>query len=284
MKKSQLIEVLGQFTPNMHRSFKKMLASPYFNQRQDVIDLYEVLVKNEVWNQVLSNEALHGLYSNTNFDNQAFRLLNSYLKKLVEQFLIQETLKEDPFQQRAYLAQSFRKMGQTKMHQLTLNEANRWMEKQPLRNAEYHAGQHLFKLEAYQIASKNKPEEDANFQTVSDTLDISFITEKLKQTCFLLAHHKVYQWDFTPHWVAEVFEYIQVHDLLKLPAVSVYYHCYFMFQFPKEEQHFQAFKTELLQNGACFTKEEIQSLYRFAINYGVRKVNDGQHTMASFLN
>jgi hypothetical protein len=68
-----------------------------------------------------------------------------------------------------------------------------------------------------------------------------------------------------------------------VPAVMVYLHCYRMLKWPEEEGHFKAFKQVLVEAGGQFEEDEMRGLYLFAINYCIRRLNDGHNGYLSEL-
>lgn len=64
--------------------------------------------------------------------------------------------------------------------------------------------------------------------------------------------------------------------MLKLANVAIYYHCFLMLGVHKEEVHFRTFKDLFLQHHASFDTNETRDLFLMGINYGIRKVNNGE--------
>ncbi|MEM8906567.1 MAG: hypothetical protein AAGD05_01870 [Bacteroidota bacterium] len=130
-------------------------------------------------------------------------------------------------------------------------------------------------MEKYKIASHVKPDATVDFQKVIDQLDVAFLSMKLRQSCQLIVHDRIYNWGFDPGFIGQAFDFIEQNNLLSTPAISIYYYCYHMLEKPEEESWFQSFKKDLLIHGHLFAHEEIQELYFLAINYCVRRINDG---------
>ncbi|HMX41582.1 MAG TPA: hypothetical protein PKD78_14695, partial [Saprospiraceae bacterium] len=65
-------------------------------------------------------------------------------------------------------------------------------------------------------------------------------------------------------------------DMLKSPAVAVYYHAYRMLSAPEETEPFVQLKTALLEHEARFSKAELRGIYLLAINGCIRRMNSGQ--------
>ena len=75
-----------------------------------------------------------------------------------------------------------------------------------------------------------------------------------------------------------VLDYIKQHELLKVPAIRVYYHAFQSLSKPESPTHFLALQDTLTSIQGVFQNEEMGDLYLLAINYCIRKINDGFHS------
>lgn len=279
IKSSKLVEVLSNLSRKEQNALRKFLQSPYFNQREDVVQLFELLVKNLKNGAELPEKAVFftKIYPNERFSDQKFRLLMSYLFKLVEQFLALEEILADETNLQIKKAASYRKHKMPTLFQRSLQKVTKDLEQSPLRNGQYFDYLREVQMEQYQLLSTEAPTDDLNLQNIADTIDISYLTQKLKQTCTLLSHQSVYHSDYEIGFLAEILKYIEVRNLLKIPAINIYYHCYFMLLEPDDENHFWTFKKLLFEHGGKFSTTEIRDLYTLTINICIRQINAGQH-------
>jgi len=276
MLQTRLWISIKSLPPRKKSNFTKFLKSPYFNQREDLCLLYEELKFAIEKEKDLSKESLwQSLFPKKNYNGSQLRLLMSYLQKLFEQFIATENLLEDKAKIKLETTAWFRDKGEANTQEILLKEAFKLNDKSPFRDAEFHYHSFQLQQEKYRISSEVKPDKYTDFQRVIDNLDLAFLGMKLRQSCLLLAHNRVYKWGFDPGFLEQVFDYLEKKDLLKVPAIGIYYYCYRMLQNSEKESYFQAFKNELLVNGHLFKNEEVQGLYLLAINYGIRRVNDG---------
>ena len=262
--------------PRKKSNFYKFLKSPYFNQREDLCLLYEAIKQAIEKEKDLTKEDLwQVLFPKQKYKSSQLRLLMSYLQKLFEQFIATENLLEDKAKIKLQTTAWFRNNGEAKTQGILLKEAFKLHDKSPFRDADYHLHSFQLQQEKYRIASEVKPDKNTDFQRVIEDLDIAFLGMKLRHSCSLLAHDRVYKWGFDAGFLEQVFDYLEEKSLLTTPAIAIYYYCYRMLQNSESEENFQAFKQELLVNGHLFKNEEVQGLYLLAINYGIRRVNDG---------
>jgi len=276
MLETRLFKRIYSLSSQKRSAFDRFLDSPYFNQREDLRKLFDGICKSLKEDRAISKEK----FWETTFKGQQYvesdlRLRMTYLQRLFEKFIAVEDLIDNKFEIKLKTAEWLRQNGLSAQHTSVLKDCAKQLDNKPLRNAEYHFSKYELEWEKYRAASQSKPDAKMDFQQVIDNFDISFIGKKLRQSCLLMMHDSVYRWGFDPGFLEQVFSYLEKRNLLNIPAISIYYHCYRMLEQPEEEKWFQTFKQELFERGSLFENEDIQDLFMLAINYGIRRVNDG---------
>ncbi len=277
MKESKLVSILGQLSKKEVAIFDKLVRSPLFNQRQDVVEFWSFLQEQLYWiGDVPTKESVsRHLFPDQPYDAQRIRYLMSWLMKLVEQYLALAPHLLSSVQQQIELSAAYREKRMPKHFQQTLRKARREIEDQPHRHVEYYQWQYQLQWENYLFSSSQKRVTSHNLQEVSDTTDVAFIAQKLRQTCFLLSHQAVYKTDYDFGLLQEVLAYAKQRDLLGLPAIGVYYHCYYALSPDGTEKDFQAFKDQLIRHWFRFPESETRDLLLQGLNYCIRKFNAG---------
>ena len=277
MKGSRLLMILEQLSRKEVTAFGKMVRSPLFNQRQDVVAFWAFLEERLYWiGEIPTKEAaFHHLFPDQPYDAQCIRYLMSWLMKLVEQYLALAPHLLPSVQQRVSLSSAYREKRLPKHFQQTIRKARQEIEEQPLRHIEYYEWQYQVQWEDYLFSAGQKRVSSLNLQEISDTTDIAFIAQKLRQTCFLLSHQAVYKAEYDFGLLQEVLAFAKQRNLLDLPAIGVYYHCYYALSPGGTEKDFQAFKDHLLQHWTRFPESETRDLLLLGLNYCIRKFNAG---------
>lgn len=270
--------LIGLSAPEL-TAFHKFLSSPYFNQREDVVQLFDYF-KDKIGTSKLpqAEAAWHAAYGSLDLDDQKLRLLMSYLNKLLKQFLAIERFQVNEAANKREVAAFWREGGQQELQQQALAEAERSLERSAYRNADFQLERYLLVQERYREAYRKQPEKGTNFQLLDRVFNIAFIAMKLRETCLLIAHGQVYDWGFEPSLLEPLYAYVEANNLLKEPSIGIYWYGIKMLQAPENEAYFRQFKALLLEHARKFPPREVQDLYLLAINYGVRRVNDGQQS------
>ncbi len=272
MENSIVVQLIRTFSPIEVREVRKFLQSPFFNQRQDLIELFETLAQAKQPDKALVTRRF---LKNEPPDDQKVRLLLSYLHRLLEQYLSIKKATENEADNQISLAMAYRQRGMPEAFERVFKRLSLNLEKQPLRNAYFHDCRYKLHWEAHQQANTLNPNDISHLQTLSEVADSAYLTQKMRLICLLAAHGSVYQSDFQTRREAEIIEQAKQQAEAGIVAVAVYLNCYRMLRFPEEEVHFQNFKSVLLEQSGRFGAEEMHGLYILAINYCVRRLNAG---------
>ena len=314
------------------RELSKFVRSPYFNQREYVVVLFDFMREVRVNDAVSAGGSSSRLRSktgganaktgaaersssgvektnksteSTNHNNQhlkqtAFaemfpqlvrpggkgyndhlmRNAMSLLMQIFEKYLAIRDFMEDEVGVQLQRGQSYRRMNLEKHYLQTIRKVEQAQEGSDYRNADYYQNEYQLEAERYQWLSNQNRMAELNLQEISDNLDLSYITQKLRQTCFSLSHQAVYPKDYDFGLLDKMLELLESGRYLETPAVAVYYYCYHALTQPEEEAHFRKFKTLLIEHASLFPVREKRDLYLLATNYCIKKMNEGERQFA----
>ncbi len=274
MKSQKLLLSLNQLSKAEQRRFDQFLRSPYFNQRQDVVQLYTSLTNSK---EESEPEALYELiFPGAPFSPQQLRLLLSYLQKLVDQFLALEQWYNTPGAEESHLVQAYRQKGLDRHFNDAMHLAQQALERQPLRNSDYYSRLGALLWEEARHASVRHPEDEQHLVGLSDNADLIWLSQKLRYLCLHTAYRARYNTTRSLSLREEVETVLNRYPFLEIPAISTWYYCLKMLEAPETGQYFAQFKHLFLTQGRVFNPDEVRDLYLFAINYCIRRVNEGQ--------
>lgn len=273
MDKSALIALIRSLSPVETREVRKFLLSPFFNQRQDVLILFDYLSQQTEPDKGIAWGIVFG--QDSPFEEQKFRLLMSYLHSLLEQYLAVKGLLTDEINLQLQLVASYRKRKMTPAFERARKVVGKSIATQALRNATYHEYLYVLDWETHQVMYPQNPTDVSLLRSASRTLDAAYFAKKLQIVCLLAAHQSVYKSDTEEGWEAALVGQAEESEFADLPAVAVYLQCYRMLRKPTEVIHFQAFKSILFEASTHFSEEELHGLFILAVNYCVRRLNAG---------
>lgn len=281
MENSRLIAVAKTLGGKEIRAFRKFLKSPYFNQREDLVRLFQLieLVFLKKNSSITKEATFEQLYPNQEFDVQFLRQSMSLLLKQLELFLVLEEHQKDQLANKLTLSKIFRERELHKPFQSSLKELKKLQQNSSYRNAQYFEDHFKIMLEEYQFRASNRISEQ-NLQQISDSMDMAFILSKLRQACYSIAHQTVYKTEYRFGLLDAILDYIKKNNLDQHPTLAIYYYCYHALLFSRREEYFQLFRAHLFANEQLFHREEIRDLYLLAINFCIRRFNQGEENYA----
>ncbi|MEZ5038953.1 MAG: hypothetical protein R2828_03650 [Saprospiraceae bacterium] len=265
------------------RSFRKFLGSSFFNHQPILSLLWDELISLHEDLDVLPEKKIlfDRLNPGTPYNDQQLRLWISRIYQHLLHFLAYQEASADEAQFKLYEARALHKKQLDQHFQRSLGQAEKKIAEDGFRNAEYWQFSFQLQLEQSRQISKIQYSGEQALQQLSDTLDLAYLTAKLRHICLLLTHEKVFQSHFKIGLQKDILAYIKEAKLLQEPAIACYFHYYHTLVEPKENTHFQAFKSSIFAHSHQFPPDEIRDLFLLAINYCVKKGNEGQKSYIS---
>ncbi len=193
MEKNLLQEALATLSPAEIREFGKFVRSPFFNTRQQLVNLFDQMVAKQPAAPKIKNIA-HPIVPDETLPMPAIsgveaRLANSALLALLEKYWMYCEKFEDGERAKIRLSALYRKRNLPKHFRITLREARQSRERRPWRHADYYHDLHLIEWEQYQYDTAVRRTEFLNLQATSDLMDTAFIARKLRLACLARSHH-----------------------------------------------------------------------------------------------
>jgi hypothetical protein len=274
MQNTLVFEIIAQFSKAEQRDARNFLASPFFNQRQDVRLLFDFLAKQPT--PPSREAAWEAAQPGQPFDEQQFRLLLSYLLKLVEQYLVQKERQREPLDEGHLLLASYRRRKLPRHFEKAQKAIAKQAENQPLRHPSFYLEAHFAENQNYLHLLESGRTKELNLQAVEDQLTTAMLAMKLRQACLLRSHQAVFNTSYRIDLLDEIIALANESAYRDSPAVQVYRLCYLALFGEEGERHFSDMKRALFDFGNCFPTDEIASLYLMAINFCIKKINANQ--------
>ena len=278
MKNSKLIQVLETLSKVELREFKKYLQSPLHNQREDVGQLLSLILARKSKHSQLPDKLIlyQALFPNQPYDLVKFDLLISYLFRLLQNYLAWKNWQADTDAVQFHAGQSFAKRGLNEIAKNTFDKLTKALVKKPHRTGDFFFKLQQIQWEEHQLADINSPQNSNEKWAMSTTLDHWYYIEKLKHYCLLLSYQQVYPSNYQLPFIDTVLSALKVYKKLKIPIISVYYHCAKMLQAPENEDNFMTFKGLLFKHQSLLPQSEFRGLLLMSINFCIRQINTGQ--------
>jgi len=284
MQKSNLIRSLRCLDKRDWRAFRKFVRSPYFNQREDVIRLFDYLdemlgaLKVENLDRKLVFKAVYGMET---FEEQKLRHTSSVLLKLLKKYLVQLELEKDKMQHQAYLCKAYRQKSLDTFFEKALLQGRQDLEKETYRDSAFYYKHFEWAMEEAVFTVSYRRNEHKQFQTIADHLSISFIANLLRLKCEIQSHQTMSEQVYNLQLLPKVLKLLAAGEYLDIPIVALYYHCYSAFDALEQnevvlsEKHFHSLKELIHTHWTLIPPIEIRDIYLYAINYCIKRLNSG---------
>lgn len=278
MQDGKLVNLLGLLTNSERTQFTTFLESPYFNRREDVRELAELLMEmKESKGADRDDAALYtAIYGETAFDASRFNNLKTLLRKQLLRFLSQTAYEADPVAQDQFLLRKLNAAEENKYFPSFYKKGLQRLEKADLQEADRYTAR-LALEEAYIVFVARRPQRGAvdHLQTTIDQLGNGFLLRMYKLLVFARNHEAIFGTDLQFPWKAQILDYV-AHEGDQLPSVVKGYRAlYMLLEDPETDTPFLFLRRMLAVHSAEWSRTESLNLYIGAINYAVRRLNDG---------
>lgn len=283
MQNSRLVKVLDVLSKQERKELGLWLRSPFFNRRKEILDLYDWLIDTIYIADVspTKEQAYQALSSGAPYDAQKMRQWMSWLLKQVECWLAYREFFDEQIYWKPLLIKSLRKKQLHDLFDYHWEETQEERGKQNNRSDAYYEAGYSLQQERYLFTAAQQRTGEHNLQAWSDQTDLVFALRKLRQACLVGAHQAVNQTQYAIGFLPEVLAFAEKLPEDEHPAIRVYYLGYRMQDPAATEDYFPDFRRLILERRDLFPPEEWRDLLLLAINYCIKKLNQGDSPYAA---
>lgn len=280
MRDTKLHELLSHFSASERLAFRKFLRSPYFNQREDMVVLFDFWEKDIVKSstKITDEQIWAALKTGKPYKANDFHLTCSRLLALAKKFLAYEELDTEIHWQPIRLLRSYRKRHWDKSYVQLLETMKTDEQAQPLRDKDHLFRRYRRELERYEALAARPRNPEVNLQVVSDHFQKFTIAECLREACLMLAHQAVFKKTYDFGMLPFMLEFLEQHpSWLEEPAILAYYLCYQAATASDDVLYLQRLREVFADYRTAFPEDEIKAIYRHVLNLCIRRLNEGEN-------
>ncbi len=272
-----LFDVLLSFDKAELRRLAKFVRSPFFTHRSELARMFTCLANCRYRDKPLPDKTklFKKTFPGRAYDDLLLRATMSDLRELMDTFLIWQKLRADELRSRLALAATYRERNLSKFFLQTMKKIEKQLENTAVRNADHLAQVLDFQIEKAQFQTRTIRTSALPFQDISNSLDTLYLAQKLRHACTQITHQAVFKTQYNFGLLPKVITEVENGGFLQVPAIALYYYCYHFLTEQDSLEFFQKFRTTLLQHSAHFPDHELKNLFLLAINYCIRKLNEG---------
>ena len=276
MQQSKLLESFRKLSPKQLSRFEEFLLSPYFNKNEENILLFKYIQKYAPGfeHKNLSKEiAFQKLTTPKKLDEKSLAYLMTRMTKLLDEFLTIEYLQSDETAATLQLMEQYHALGLPRHEKSAETALEKWIVKQPLRNAHFFRQQFLFRRLQYEHSSPIDRGFNKKLQEAADALDTYYVIEKLLYACDMLNFSNSLNLDYRMDFMEQIVDWSTNERLKKEPAVQIYNGLFLLLNDSGGQNYFDVVKMLLQRHGTIFTNIELKQLYTLLLNYCTRRIN-----------
>lgn len=229
MRKAQLFELLNSLENKELNQLQKWVNSPFFNKRQDVINLLKIYKTSRKKRKAIPNKAqlFAQLFPHQVYDDHKVRLVMSFLNRQVEQFLIYQHQQSRKIDQQLILADIFHQRKLDKHLKKTVKDLGRKLKENTQKNEDYY--EWTIKYHFYKDRSMEKANRlvARDFAERAYHLDIYYFIKKLECATNANLHGLVFEKDYQIEFIDMILQAIkQQKNVKNIPILNTYIAAY----------------------------------------------------------
>ncbi len=287
MKDRKIIKALSKFSVYELNSFRKFLISPFFNQNEACIALFDFIkdaLKSESNLEEISNEVIwKNVYGELPYVDLKLRKLFSDLFALFEEYITQKEFQQDDSQRLNLLMKAYTTRSLTELYDSLLKsiDANKKIQKNKdslfyLNN--FYIEKAIMNINLNDnntISRKSELDKVINIEEASFNLDVFYIAEKLKSYCALLSYNQTYKLNKKIIGIDIILKLARSPFFKDYPPIVIYY---LISQLKTDEdniENFYVLKEMFLEHLHIFERKEAKDILDLILGYCITKSNKG---------
>ena len=262
------------------RRLGKWLDSPIHNQRDDVQALHAYLIKaNHLYktSSLAKMRIWKKIFPQDPFDDARLRQTFHWSLKAVEAFLAYTQWSKDPINQRLALVRELQQRNLAGPAERNLAKSRKLLGAIALKDEHRLRQQYRLELQQDEHRTYYQLNERPRFQEIADTLDLTYLIEKLKASWNMLFHQRVYKTKFKVNFLDEVVAYVQQLDLEQYPVLAIHYYGYQgLVDDDESGKTISRLRDAVAKHGELLSEKDLRYVILMAINICITKMNQGK--------
>ena len=282
MLSEKLVSLLQTFSKYELNRFRKFLLSPYFNEQEDLVRLFELLnaalrTEDNVDTMLDKQGVWKSLYPGKKIDDAHLRRICSDLGQMALQFMVEEARKKDALTEALELQRVLEKPELQKHLAGVERQIRKRLDSAPGQSTWYYLSRFRMHWNVYNRASKVVATSDFmnKLLPADQSLDYFYVVQKLKFYVAWLIYKGFRSTQQKLPVIPGFWEYIQQIPDEDVPLISIYQNVIRCLTEPDEEQYFKELLNNLDKFTNQLTKEDLRECYYIAQNYCAFKISQG---------
>ncbi len=278
--KGKLFLYLNSFSPREWKSFERFLVGVGKESVPDQVKLVGFWKERILSGQLVEPtkaEVADVLFPGQTVRAQEIRYLESDLVKSVEAWWIHQELRDDALLRRTILLRALSRRALPKPFNSLMKESEALLQQSEVRDLDYLFYRYRLNNLAFEFASRRENRGlDPGLHRIMGDLEEMYLSGTLKYGSILVNLANVVSSPVEPELVERLLAFGREATGKGFQGAEVYYHVLLTLVAPDQEEHYQRLLGTLEDGNDLFGQEEMGQLYAFALNYCVKKLNEGR--------
>jgi len=277
---SKIYKALSLLSVYERNRFKKYLCSPFFNQREDLVKIFDILNEdireNELNSTLIKEDVFQAIHLNGPYDDKELRRLFNLLITHLENFLATVEFLNDPLQKADKLLLGVYSRRMSSLYNSSTKQAKTLADRQLFHTGQFYHDKFSLEQRLYDITGyEEKRREKSNLDAIDDYLNISFIIEKLRNHCNVLIRKFLTQHEYNDFLIKEILDKLSEGQYRDIPAIDIYYSVFELLSsdHSNSDSYYFQLKSKIESNIHIFPKDECLRLIPVVGNYFIRRMN-----------
>lgn len=274
---SKIISLYNSFSIDNKRKLRRWINSDFVNKNNDIIKFFEFIDTRKNINEksVTKQKAFQYIYPNSEYNDLRMRHLMWMTTEIVESFVVFLQTENNQLIRDQLLAKYYSKLQLYKpvnkilgkyftkkdtLSQIPVEDYNKF----------YEAGLMYFDINSTYDRSK-----DYAFGETINSLTCHTIVECLKAASIADSIGKVTEVKIENPLLPYILDFLNQSPWKDFPTIRIYHHAY-LFLIKEDETAFKKFIPDIREYEHLFNITELKRLYRFALNFCIKKHNQNQ--------
>jgi hypothetical protein len=223
-----------------------------------------------------SHEAWKSCFGKRKFNDAKFRYLNSDLVMRLEEFIMWRGTIKDERRKEEILIREYSKRGSMKAWKSHFGKFGAYISEEKIQDADYfsHAWEMEFSHLAMMSAGKVTPEPTA-ITRAAGYLDRFYLIRKLQLCCEIFNVQNVFAQEHQVFLLDEILLHLTNRNYEDVPVIVIYFRILMTLRESEKEEHYHTLRDLLRKHESVVTKEELRDMYKYVLNYCIKKINLG---------
>lgn len=283
MYNSKLFDALKLLSAEDIKTFRLFVQSPYFNKHERLSALADIVVEGypKFDGEGLDKKELYRqLFPGEHFNGQKVSDLFTYMYRLLLSFLAYENYSRRVGRQELDTLAGLRDRNMDKFFERRMDKASvkRQNPEGLLSDESLLQQYHLAQEADLYFTRQDSRTYDTSLEDKSARLDEFYMVAKLRQACEAVNRQNIIQQQYDIRFVDTVNQMVELQPELKqqVPAIDIYQHILLTLTQPEEEAGYFRLIELLQEHQNRFGTDELRSMYDYAQNYCIKKINTGK--------